>query len=83
METVDPRLIPRELHVMSRRRGWGVRWSDGKRALRVLNGQGQAISYAKKAAAGKHSVIVHTPEGFADVKRSILVPSKNRSLAVW
>ena len=79
METVDPRSLPRVIHVMPRRGQWRVKWSDGKRALRQLGGEKQAIAFAKERALGRFSVIVHTPDGYADVKRSILVPAKRIS----
>jgi hypothetical protein len=76
METVDPKTMPRMIHVIPRRGKWRVKWSDGKRALRLLPKEQDAIHFAKKRAAGRFSVIVHTPTGYADVKRSIVVPKE-------
>lgn len=68
--------MPRMIHVIPRRGVWRVKWSDGKRALRLLPKEQQAIRFAKDQSAGRFSVIVHTPSGFADVKRSIIVSPK-------
>jgi hypothetical protein len=53
---------------------WRVKWSYGKRALRLLPEKQQAIRFAKEKSGGRYSVIVHTPSGYADVKHSIMVP---------
>ncbi len=74
METVDPRTMPRMLHIMPIDGKYRVKWSDGRKALRCLPDQRQAIRYAKDQAKGVYSVIVHKPSGFADVKRSIVRP---------
>ena len=73
METVDPKSLPRLLHVIPRRGMWRVSWSDGQKAIRLLSGKKQAISYAKNKSGGLYSVIVHEPSGFADVESSILI----------
>jgi len=74
METIDPRTMPRMIHVIPRRGMWRVKWSDGKRALRWLAKEQEAIRFAKEKSAGRYSVIVHTSTGYADVKRSIVIP---------
>lgn len=73
METVNPTQLPRVLHVTPRQGFWRVKWSDGKRALKRTSTERSAIQFARKQASGAYSVIVHTPEGYADEKRSILV----------
>ncbi len=75
METVDPRTMPRMLHVMPMRGKYRVAWSDGRKALRWLPDQREAIQYAKDKSAGLFSVIVHKPSGYADTSRSIVVPN--------
>lgn len=73
METVDPRTMPRAIHVVPRNGEWRVRWSDHKKALRILNSENAAVDFAKKNANGRFSVIVHTPNGYVDPQRSILL----------
>lgn len=73
METIDPRTMPRMIHVIPRRGTWRVKWSDGKRALRLIPKEQEAIRFAKEKSAGRYSVIVHTPSGYADASRSIVV----------
>jgi hypothetical protein len=80
METVDPRTMPRMLHVMPMRGKYRVAWSDGLKALRWLPDQQQAIRFAKDKSGGIYSVIVHKPSGFADVNRSIVIPSAKTRL---
>jgi|GEM_PF-5854872 len=74
METIDPRTMPRMLHVMPMGGKFRVRWSDGKKALRCLPDREQAIRYARVRANGVYAVMVHKPSGFVDVKRSIVLP---------
>ena len=81
METVDPRTMPRMLHVMPMRGKYRVAWSDGQKALRWLPDQRQAIRYAKDKSGGVYSVIVHKPSGYADVNRSILVSDSSSAFA--
>lgn len=80
METVDPRTMPRMLHVIPRSGKWRVAWSDGQKALRLLSDQKQAIRYAKDKSGGIYSVIVHKPSGYADVNRSIVVSTIKSAL---
>lgn len=80
METVDPRTMPRMLHVMPMRGKYRVGWSDGRKALRWLPDQQKAIRYAKVKSGGVYSVIVHKASGFADVNRSIVVPNAKTKL---
>lgn len=82
METVDPRSLPRAIHVLPRRGQWRIVWSDGKRALRRFPLEQQAIAFAKQQASGRFSVIIHRPDGYADVKRSILVKSTRSPVGV-
>lgn len=78
METVDPRTMPRAIHVVPRNGKWRVRWSDHKKALRVLPSENAAINLAIKNAAGRFSVIVHKPSGYVDPQRSILLWDRKR-----
>ena len=68
--------MPRMIHVIPRHGTWRVKWSDGKRALRLLSKKQEAIRFAKDRSAGRYSVIVHTPAGFADAQHSIVVQGK-------
>lgn len=81
MENLDPRAMPRMIHVIPRHGRWRVKWSDGKRALRLLSKEQEAIRFAKERSAGRYSVIVHTPGGFADTQRSIVVSKKKLAAA--
>lgn len=74
METIDPRSMPRTLRIIPMRGKYRVSWSDGKKALRWLPDQKEAIQYAKEKAGGAYSVMVHKPSGFVDVRRSIFLP---------
>ncbi len=74
METVDPKTMPRMLHIIPMRGKYRVGWSDARKALRWLPNQRLAIQYAKDKSMGVYSVIVHKPTGFADVQRSIVLP---------
>ncbi|MEQ1748824.1 MAG: hypothetical protein ABL974_05345 [Prosthecobacter sp.] len=73
MENVDPRTMPRMLHIIPMHGKYRVGWSDGRKALRWLPDQQRAIRYAKDKSGGVYSVIVHKPSGFADVNRSIVI----------
>ena len=69
--------MPRAIHVIPRKGEWRVRWSDRKKALRVLPVESAAIKFAKNAAGGSFSVFVHTSDGFVDPKRSITVAPRS------
>lgn len=72
METIDPKKMPRMIHVIPRQNKWRVKWSDGKKALRILGTEKEALEFAKDRAKGEYSVIVHMRSGFVDVEKCIM-----------